>query len=220
MSFEFQETSNQERFHNDENIKYISQITQDADSSVLLDIIIGAFKVEKENRREYFLKIKQYYTNKGMSFDENFEDYLDNLLKIEWGNVKGAFLEILTYNIIESYCGDGKLFKECIVKYNGEEGLHPYDIIKTNDDKILLMDIKFSIRYLENKHLKYLVEYLTEPRVVSYLLTLDNKQRTEMKIRFIQNENQIPNNEYLNNIRLISREQYYNSILQKECIIN
>lgn len=63
MRFQFIETTNQEKYHNDENIQYFSQIAFDADSSVLLDIIINAFKINKENRREYFLKIKQYYMN-------------------------------------------------------------------------------------------------------------------------------------------------------------
>lgn len=220
MSFEFQETQNQEKFHNDPSIKYISQITYDADSSALLDIIIGAFKINKENRRDYFLKIKQYYINKGVSFDEDFEEYLDNFLEVKWSNAKGAFLEILTYKLIESYCGDGELLKECIVKYNGEPGIHPYDIIKTENNKILLMDVKFSTTFLENKHLKYLLKYLTKPTVIPYLLTLDYKERMEMKIRLIEDENQIQNNAYLNSINLISRDEYYNSILQKTCIIN
>ena len=82
------------------------------------------------------------------------------------------------------------------------------------------MDIKFSTRFLENKHLEYLVKYLTEPQVIPYLLTLDYKERMEIKIRNIQHQKNISNNKYLNNISLISREDYYASILNKTCIIN
>lgn len=220
MSIQVIPTDNQKRFHDDDNIKYFAQITFDANSKDFLDKILDAFRVNESNREEYFQKIKQYQLSKGISISDDFDIYLENFLNIDWGSAKGAFLEILSYKLIESYCDYDELLKECIVKYDGEEGIHPYDIIKKKHEDILLIDIKFSVKTLEKKHLDYLVKFNDDTKITPFLLTLDDKRRMEWKLKYLSDKYKVAEGIYKDNIELISKMEYYSSILNKQCILN
>lgn len=220
MCIQFIPTDNQRRFHDDENIQYFAQLTFDADSLDFLEKIFDAFRVNENNRKEYFQKIKQYHLSRDNSIGDDFDNYLENFLNIEWSSAKGAFLEILSYKLIESYCGYDKLLKECIVKYNGKEGIHPYDIIKKERGNILLIDIKFTVKTLKKKHLDYLIEFKDESKITPFLLTLDDKGRMKWKLKYIANKYNVAYDVYEDNIELLSKQEYYSSILHKLCILN
>ena len=99
----------------------------------ILDMILSSLNFNEENMKESFNKIKQYYITQGISFDDKFDDYVDNILNMNFGNVKGAFLEILSYNLISAYCNNDALLRECKVTYNGEKGVHPFDLVLLNE---------------------------------------------------------------------------------------
>ena len=222
MKFQFIETT--KPIHNDDSIRYLAKIAFDSQEDILLDIIIATLEMEnKEDRREYFSKIKEYYLNKGMIFDvQEFDEKVDIFLSKNFGNMKGAFLEILIYKLIKEYCSYDEIYKECKVTFNNVEKNHPYDII-TKNNIIRFMDIKFSCHHLKPKHLTDLVEYLDEENIESYLISLDTFSKIENKLNFLKFQNKISNEEYeyfKNNLHFITNREIYDSILHKKCLTN
>lgn len=222
MKFQFIE--NTKPIHNDKSVKYLAKIAFESQEDILLDIIIAAFEINnKEDRREYFSKIKEYYLNKGMTFDvQEFDENLDIFLSKNFGNAKGAFLEILIYKLIKEYCSYDEIYKECKVTFNNVEKNHPYDII-TKNNIIKFIDIKFSCHHLKPKHLNDLVEYLDEENVESYLISLDTFSKIENKLNFFKFQNKISNEEYeyfRDNLNFITNREIYDSILHKKCLTN
>lgn len=142
MIFNFKQLTNQNSIHNDESIQYFSNLAFNSNENILLDIIIDTLQLDNEEyRRQYIFEIKEYYHNKGVVFDDiEFEHQVDNFLSNNIGNVKGAFLEVLIYKLIQSYCNHDGLYKECIISnYNN----HPYDIVTVINDIVHLIDINF-----------------------------------------------------------------------------
>lgn len=220
MKFQFIEDT--KPIHNDESVKYLAKIAFDSQEDILLDIIIAAFEMNnKEDRREYFSKIKEYYLNKGMIFDvQEFDENLDIFLSKNFGNAKGAFLEILIYNLIKEYCSYDEIYKECKVTFKNVEKNHPYDVL-TKNNIIKFIDIKFSCHHLKPKHLNDLVEYLHEKNVESYLVSLDTFSKIENKLNFFKFQNKISDEEYKyfkDNLHFITKQEIYDSILHKKCL--
>ena len=223
MKFQFRETIN--RLHNDKSIIYLSNLAFNSQEDILLDIIVAAFEMENEtDRREYLSKIKEYYLNKGIIFDvKEFDEHVDNFLSKNFGNMKGTFLELLTYKLIKEYCSYDEIYKECKVTFNnGVEKSHPYDII-TQNNIIRFIDIKFSCYHLSPTHLKDLVEYLDEKNVESYLISLDTLSKIEDQLNLLNFQNKITDEKceyYKNNLYFITNHEIYESILHKKCLTN
>lgn len=217
MNFQFKETNNQEIFHNNEDINFISDLALNSNDEVLLDIIIEALNFGDCNKKEYFFIIKTYMSKKGIIFGNDFEEHVNNFLKLNKGNVKGAFLEILSYHLLKKYCSYDSLLKECIIIYNSVEFAHPYDLIMLKNDDINLIDIKFSVKHLKKQHLDFLTEF-KEDFVNAYLFSLDDSVKIKFKIKYIQRKYNSLN--YFNQINLISKNDFYNAILEEECILN
>lgn len=222
MTFQFSETNNP--FHDNESVKYLSDLAFNSQEAIFLDYIISAFKMRnKEDRRAYLSKIKEYYLNRGTIFDiQEFDENVDNFLSGNFGNKKGPFLELLIYKLIKEYCSNDEVYKECKVTYNGDEKNHPYDIITLNNI-IKFIDIKFSCYHLEPVHLNYLVEYIDQENVEAYLITLDSLSKIEDKINFLNFQNKISDEEceyFKNNLHFITHREIYESILHKKCLTN
>ena len=224
MFLEFKQSNNQDGFHNDESIKYFSDLAFNSNEDILLDIIINALQINNfENRKSCLFEIKDYYFNKGVVFNSNeFDENLENFLNMNIGNVKGAFLELLMYKLINVYCRYDKLYKECYVIKNNIINNHPYDIIVINN-VVNFIDIKFSCRRLKKIHLDYLTEYVEENNVKSYLVSLDTMFGINNKLQFIKVEEDLSEEDFheiLNNIALISINEIYDLILNKKCLVN
>ena len=223
MKFQFRQTTNQ--FHNDKSIIYLSNLAFDSQEDIILDSIISVFEMSnEEDRCEYLSKIKEYYLNKGMIFDvQEFDENVDNFLSKNIGNMKGTFLELLIYKLIKEYCSYDEIYKECKVTYNNaDENNHPYDFI-TQNNIIKFMDIKFSCHHLKPSHLNYLVEYLDEENVESYLISLDTFSKIENKINFLKFKNEISEEEcefFKNNLQFITNREIYEAVLDKKCLTN
>lgn len=222
MKFEFRESTNP--FHNDASVKFLSNLAFKCQENILLDMIIAVFEMPNKNdRQEYLSKIKEYYLNKDILFDvEEFDDYVNDFLSKNIGNMKGPFLELLIYELIKEYCSYDEIYKECIVTYNGVENNHPYDIL-TQNKFIRFMDIKFSCHHLKPKHLRYLAEYLNEEGVESYLISLDSLSKINDKIDFLNFKKDISDQEseyFKNNIQFITNSEIYDAVLHKKCFIN
>lgn len=223
MKFQFRETTNP--FHNDESIKYLSDLAFNSQEEILLDFIIAFFEMEnEEDRRIYLSKIKEYHLNKGTIFDiQEFDEHLENILSNNFGNMKGPFLELLIYKLIKEYCSNDNVYKECKVTYiNDDEKNHPYDIITVNN-VIKFIDIKFSCFHLKPAHLNYLIEYLNEENVEAYLISLDTFSKIENKIDLLNFQNKISDEEceyFKNNLYFITNREIYESILHKKCLTN
>lgn len=219
----FRETTNPS--HDDETAIYLSNLAFNSQEDILLDDIISIFEMtNEEDRREYLSKIKEYYINKGALFDfHEFDEHVDEFLSKNIGNIKGAFLEVLVYNLIRKYCLYNKLYKECKVTYNnGDEKNHPYDIISISNI-IKFIDIKFSCYHLKPVHLNDLVEYLDEENVEAYLISLDTFSKIVDQINLLNFQNKISEEEceyYKNNLNFITNRDIYKSILHKKCLIN
>lgn len=222
MIFNFKQLTNQNSIHNDESIQYFSNLAFNSNENILLDIIIDTLQLDNEEyRRQYLFEIKEYYHNKGVVFDDiEFEHQVDNFLSNNIGNVKGAFLEVLIYKLIQSYCNHDGLYKECIISnYNN----HPYDIVTVINDIVHLIDIKFSCHHLKKIHLDYLLEYVNENNFKSYLLSLDSFSKINDKLHYIQYENNISDNDFhfiMTNITFISNSDIYDSIMNQKCLVN
>ena len=223
MKFQFRQTTNP--FHDDESVIYLSNLAFNSQEDILLDDIVAVFEMtNKDDRREYLYRIKKYYLNKGMIFDfQEFDEYVDKFLNKNIGNMKGAFLELLIYKLIKTYCAYNELYKECKVTYNnGVEKSHPYDLITLND-VVKFMDIKFSCYHLKPANLFDLVEYLGEENVEAYLISLDSFSKIQDQLNLLKFQNKISDDEYKyfkDNLRFITNREIYESVLHKKCLTN
>ena len=220
MKFQFKQTTNP--FHNDDSIKYLSNLAFNSREDILLDIIVAFFEMTNENdRKEYLSRIKDYYITKGLIFDvQEFDENVTNFLSKNIGNMKGAFLELLIYKLIKSYCLHDEIYMECKVISNGVEKNHPYDIITVNDI-IKFMDIKFSCYHLKQIHLTYLTEYLQEDNVEAYLISLDSFSKIIDQINLLNFQNKISDDEcefFKNKLQFITNREIYDAVLNKKCL--
>ena len=222
MKFQFKQTTNP--FHNDDSIKYLSELAFNSQEDILFDIIVAVFEMtNQKDRQDYLSRITDYYITKGIIFDvDEFDEHVNDFLSKNIGNMKGAFLELLIYKLIKNYCSYDKLYRECKVTYNGVEKGHPFDIITLND-MIKFMDVKFSCYHLKPVHLTDLVEYLDKDNVESYLISLDSLSKIIDQINLLNFQNKISDDEcefFKNNLRFITYREINEAVLHKKCLTN
>ncbi|MDO5860808.1 hypothetical protein [Methanobrevibacter sp.] len=222
MLFEFKEKHDRDQLHDD--IKFLSQLAFESRDILYLDALIEALRFNGDNRKEYFNKLKEYYLNARIPIGDNFDNYIEKVLEIPESDVKGGFLEVLTYNLIEKYCNKDKLYKECLVCYQGNWGSHPFDIINLLGSTVNLVDVKFSCNFLYKKHIDYLIGYKRKSNnVYAYLVSLDDILIIESKLEVIKEECNMREDTFvklLNDLRIISKRDVYNGILSKKCLLN
>ena len=222
MKFQFRETTHP--FHNDETAIYLSNLAFNSKEDILLDDIIAVFEMTNEDDRlEYLSRIKEYYLNKGTLLDfYEFDAHVNKLLNKNIGNIKGAFLELLIYNLIKNYCPFDELYKECKVTYKGIEKSHPYDIILLKNI-VKFIEIKFSCYHLKPTNLLDLVEYLDKENVEAYLISLDSLSKILDQIDLLKFQNKISNEQceyFKNNIHFLTNHEIYETVLHNKCLTN
>ncbi len=222
MKFQFRETTHP--FHNDETAIYLSNLAFNSKEDILLDDIIAVFEMTNEDDRlEYLSRIKEYYLNKGTLLDfYEFDEHMNKLLNKNIGNIKGAFLELLIYNLIKNYCPFDELYKECKVTYKGIEKSHPYDIILLKNI-VKFIEIKFSCYHLKPTNLLDLVEYLDKENVEAYLISLDSLSKILDQIDLLKFQNKISNEQceyFKNNIHFLTNHEIYETVLHNKCLTN
>lgn len=222
MKFQFRETTHP--FHNDETAIYLSNLAFNSKEDILLDDIIAVFEMTNEDDRlEYLSRIKEYYLNKGTLLDfYEFDEHVNKLLNKNIGNIKGAFLELLIYNLIKNYCPFDELYKECKVTYKGIEKSHPYDIILLKNI-VKFIEIKFSCYHLKPTNLLDLVEYLNKENVEAYLISLDSLSKILDQIDLLKFQNKISNEQceyFKNNIHFLTNHEIYETVLHNKCLTN
>ena len=217
MKLEFIKSNNQTSWHNEESINFFSNLLLNAPNKSVIDLFISIFTVPQNSREKYFNKLKNYYQTIGMDIGNDFNINVENFMKIRFQNAKGAFFEILTYILINKYCNYDEVFKETYIKYND----HPFDIIVVNHETNLL-ELKFSCRFLKINHLDNLVEF-NNNQIKCYLGSFDDPLKIKMKFKYLSKNSNLSSNEFnkiYSKINIISKNEFYNAILNKKCLFD
>ena len=218
---DFIKSNNQTSWHNEESINFFSNLLLNAPNKSVIDLFISIFTAPQNCREKYFNKLKNYYQTINMDMGTDFDSNVENFMKIRFQNAKGAFFEILTYILINNYCNYDKVFKETYIKYNGNLSNHPFDIIVVNHN-VNLLELKFSCRFLKINQLNNLVEFNND-KIKCYLGSFDDSLKIKMKFKYLSKNSNLSSkkfNKLYSKINIISKNEFYNSILNNKCIFD
>ncbi|RAP50977.1 MAG: hypothetical protein BZ133_04110 [Methanosphaera sp. SHI613] len=128
--------------------------------------------------------------------------------KYNLGELRGTFLEILTYKLLNKK-GKGEIYKEVNIIL-GKYTSHTWDIILKLNNSINLLEAKFSSNVLKRKHLNQMISSFNKlPNSYIFLVSYDEKTIIKDKlINLKENTTQSKYDSILHNINIISIENF------------
>lgn len=192
MNISYKENHSMDEFYNDENIEVLVNICLKNYNTFIFDDIIGSITLKNKESVLNFLNESKtkYNTTDQLELFNEFKQSLLNLFedsKIK--NLKGAFLEVLSFKIFELEFKPYKTSKDCKVLIDDFESNLTVDIAMEYSDSGLICECKVPASRFNWDIFKNLLEIKSQSLDYfnAYAVTLDTKQRLDAKKTRISN---------------------------------
>ena len=192
MNISYKENHSMDEFYNDENIEVLVNICLKNYNTFIFDDIIGSITLKNKESVLNFLKESKtkYNTVDQLELFNEFKQSLLNLFedsKIK--NLKGAFLEVLSFKIFELEFKPYKTSKDCKVLIDDFESNLTVDIAMEYGGSGLICECKVPASRFNWDVFKNLLEIKSQSLDYfnAYAVTLDTKQRLDAKKTRISN---------------------------------
>ena len=188
---------------NNNNLKSKEKFEKDYYLNKLINYAISYASVSGLNtfiNVMFYLKNMKDYDNQFYLFNMAYPDSICEIeqiyrLFITWlpfekydlGELRGNFLELLSYNILNKQYAECSIYKEsrvCIVDYIS----HTWDII-VDDDELYLYECKFSYQSLRRKHIDQMIALMNKLNDLNHKVILvfyTPREKINRRLKYLQ----------------------------------
>ena len=217
MNISYVENHSMDKFHDDEDIQILVEICLKNYDTFIFDDIIGSITFKNKNLLRDFLNEakNKYISSVELELFDKYQNCLLNLFdnpRIK--NLKGAFLEVLSFKIFELAFNPFKTAKDCNVLIDDFKSKLTVDIAMEYAGSGLICECKVPISKFNGDIFENLLEIKTNSLSYfhPYAVTLESQERMDAKkIRIETAVDEVCN---LDEIIFVCREDMGNFNLQ------
>ena len=208
MNLKFIPNKSMERFHNNINIQTLVSLCMDNYYNTIFDDIL--LLISSKKYLELLNELEEKYLNTEQF--EIFKLYKKCILNIyddsQIKNLKGAFLEVLSFNIFNNYYNPFYSSTDCFICIDDWKSEKTVDIAMLYDNSALVGECKVPVSKFNWKIFKNLLDIKSnfDGNMSLYAITLDNQIRMDKKMQKIIFE--VPECETLDDILVITRDTF------------
>lgn len=186
MNIYYEEKHSMDVFHDDENIQALVDICLEHYNTFVFDDVIGSITVKNKNSAIKFLNEAEnkygsyYHAHIFLKLKQSILNLFNNP---QIKNLKGAFLEVLSFKIFESLFNPHITAKDCKVWIDDVSSDYTVDIAMEYDDSALICECKVPSTKFNWKIFKNMLDIKARSSnyYYAYAITLDIKERMDSK---------------------------------------